>query len=167
MAVSKPPRTIIAIALGAVITFAGSIAPAQAKTGAEANLTDTENVARTQNIADTVYFDLRNESFGVDVEHAERIGFTQAEIDAANGNLRKMSNAEAVELAETIGLDVAALRMQRAVPLVIKGIASAVGVAAGEEIISQVTNWGVSGACRNLEGRWAAFDDFCRSNGHI
>lgn len=35
------------------------------------------------------------------------------------------------------------------------------------EVASPVTNWGISGACRNLEGRWNAFDDFCRSNGHI
>lgn len=114
-----------------------------------------------------MYYNPAKTEFGVSEDTAADLGYSPAEITEFNQNLAELTPGQSQELAGILGIDVVAESPFRAVPALIWVIAGVVGGAAADEIIGQVTNWGVSGACRNLEGNWSAFDDFCRSNGHI
>lgn len=116
---------------------------------------------------EVIDYDIYQDRFVVSVERATELGYTPEDVQRFQVNFDEMKPQQARQLAELLGIDVTALRQQRAIPVAVVAIASFIGGAAAHEIVSQVTNWGVSGACRNLEGRWNAFDEFCRSNGHI
>lgn len=55
----------------------------------------------------------------------------------------------------------------RAIPAVLIPIGKFLIGTAGAVIISEVMKYGIVKACQNLEGRYAFFTDFCRTNGHI
>lgn len=158
---------IMAVAVGAAGTIVSPSVDASTLTRpASVAHVDTESEAE-HSVVNAISYDIQADRFLVSEEKAADLGFGSDRIQAFQQNFNELSPQESRELAELIGIDVSALRQQRAVPVVVVAIASFIGGAAASEIISQVTNWGVSGACRNLEGRWDAFDNFCRSNGHV
>ncbi len=162
-------RTIIASFTTITVLMTGLVAPTLAHaspSNAPAPVTQ-ESAPTKPGISQAVYYDLRNDSFGVSDSRASELGYSADEVRQFQQNLAELAPQESRELAQIIGIDVESLKKQRAVPAVIWAIALFIGGSAADEIISQVTNWGVSGACRNLAGSWDAFDDFCRSNGHI
>lgn len=163
-------RLTVSLVAAAVLTTS-HIAPAHAQEApspASSSLPGTASeTTERQSISQAVYYDLRTDGFIVSEEEALALGYTNSEVAQFQKNLAALGPEESRELASIIGLDTESLKKQRAVPLVVKAIAVFLGGSAADEIIGQVTNWGVSGACRNLAGNWGAFDDFCRSNGHI
>lgn len=144
----------------AAALWAGALVPATAQA-------EEPTTANPAPISAAVYYNPAKTEFGVSEDTAADLGYSPAEITEFNQNLAELTPGQSQELAGILGIDVVAESPFRAVPAVIWVIAGVVGGAAADEIIGQVTNWGVSGACRNLEGNWSAFDDFCRSNGHI
>lgn len=162
-------RPIITSLAAAATLTAGLVAPVQSHaspSNAQTSITQESATANT-GISHAVYYDLRSDSFEVSDSRASELGYSADEIQQFQQNLAELTSQESRELAEVIGIDVESLKMQRAIPAIVWVIAGFIGGAAADEIIGQVTNWGVSGACRNLAGSWDAFDDFCRSNGHL
>ncbi|SDR71133.1 hypothetical protein SAMN04488539_0119 [Corynebacterium timonense] len=162
------------VSITTILTLAASsLAPAHAQ-AAHAQAPNAPSVAQSSAttdqdsaIARAVYYDLREDRFGIFHEAAQSLGYSAEQIRAFERNLAELSPDESRQLATVIGLDVEAIKQQRAIPAVIAAIAGFVGGALGSEIIGQVANWGVATACQNLNGFSGAFDDFCRSNGHI
>lgn len=161
-------RKFTALAVAATVL----LSPVQNATASEikpnsSSATTLDNKNIQQSVSSAVYYDFRNDQFGTSETSALRLGFSPEEISTFRNNLGKLAPSESRALPEASGLDVESLRSENAVPAIVWAIAGFLGGAAADELISQVWNWGISGACRNLEGNWNVFDDFCRSNGHI
>ncbi|WP_146183382.1 hypothetical protein [Corynebacterium liangguodongii] len=165
-------RTAVIASPTSLALGAGAAEPAQAAPLRFPTSTYNDAIAPTSSdsapsVSSAVYYELENDSFEISRPVAQSLGYRESEIHRFEGNLSALTPAESRQLAEVLGLNIQASKEQRAVPAVIWVIAAAIGGAAADEIIGQVTNWGIGSACRNLNGRWGTFDDFCRSNGHV
>lgn len=107
----------------------------------------------------------------------DRIAAIQSGLDSQDAeryahNVESLASAQVLELITLLGANVEDLTAHResgvttyALPAILVPVLAVVGTAAADAIIQAVVNWGLSGACSALQGKFGPFDSFCRANG--
>lgn len=161
----KATATVAGLAMAAALI---SVVPATAQEPYREPTSQVTSTKAERSIVPAVYYEPSAQRFGIHSTRAEHLGYSSLEVERLQSNLDELTAEESVGLAEILGLnEYIATQQERAIPVFVWAMAAVLGQVAVDTIVSQITNWGISGACRNLEGRWNEFYDFCRSNGHI
>lgn len=168
---SKPFEKPLILTL--IVTFMMSILlspfSANASSSAPTELSQEEINA----ISSGAYYNTQTELYEYNENVAIDNGAKEEHAQAMGEFLENMSKQDVKELNQTIGFSASETGdndggiSTQAVPAVLIPIAAFLGGAAGTVIVTQVTLYGISKACQNLEGDYNFFDDFCEDRGFI
>lgn len=138
---------------------------------AEASVTSTEvQVGVSENaIAEALFYDTSTGKYVFDEEAALALGADSGSVRDASAIFQNMSVKEVSEFNRVIGFTPPSFESgpnygARALPALLIPVLKAVGVGAATAIVNSVTKWGLSGACKKLQGRYSKFDSYCKSN---
>lgn len=164
-------RKLIAVGLAVTVPFSG-IGVANSDPGPDhtAQAEVFEENFPEEAFVEALRYNTVTGKYELDEKTALAYGASPESIQQFTQNLDNMS-AEDIELLNEV-IDFTPNTSEpptdvstRAIPAILIPVLKVVGTGAASAIVGAVTKWGISGACKNLKGKYEKFDSFCVANG--
>lgn len=126
-------------------------------------------------VAESVYYNTQTKKYEFDSEFALSNGLTENEVNNAEMFFESLSVTDVEKMNKEIGFDENLVNQDTevfpsfvpAIPAILIPIAKYLAGTAGAVIIYHVITYGIIKACKNLEGDYWFFTDFCETNGWL
>ncbi|MDG4943911.1 hypothetical protein [Staphylococcus agnetis] len=150
------------VALSLVIAFFSVFsAPVSAKTSDD----------HLKIIQESLKYNVQTEKYVFNSDLAKKKGLNDKQAANLKNFFESMNSKEIKAFNKEIGFapDLKSLENSKnpQIAPVLAGIIGAIGGALAAKLMDEIMNYGIAKTCQKNKGKNAAFDDYCKTNGHI
>ncbi|HHQ6957562.1 TPA: hypothetical protein ACSTP8_002672 [Staphylococcus aureus] len=154
------------LTLSLIITFFGIFNnPTQAESS---SISEKE----INTIQKSLKYDIQNEKYVFNTEYATNNGLTQKQAENLKTYFESMNKDQIEKFNQKIGFkpDLDSNNNEGTSTRIAPALAAVLGVIGGAvatKLLDEIMNYGIKKTCQSNKGKWAAFDDYCSTNGHL